>query len=274
MTVTPFPGGTTTSLSTPFPGTLVYDFTVTDFYVVQLVTSLTGLFPASTWSVTCGPPPPAAAPASGVRHPACPPLLANPCHEGQRHHGPCVRGRVQGLEGQGVEHPAGAVPARYYQGIGLDCSNLPGYTDAGRMTDGLGADFGSMASIRRGCRLPVLQEELAQREIVPQATGDNCPRSFVACPQTSTASFRARSRSRRAGSCGRPAGRSRHRPILYCPFPCQTPRTTARQHRQRKQKTPPERGFRRAGDGARTHDPQLGKLMLYQLSYARPVAPL
>ena len=25
----------------------------------------------------------------------------------------------------------------------------------------------------------------------------------------------------------------------------------------------------RAGDGARTHDPQLGKLMLYQLSYAR-----
>jgi hypothetical protein len=24
-----------------------------------------------------------------------------------------------------------------------------------------------------------------------------------------------------------------------------------------------------AGDGARTHDPQLGKLMLYQLSYAR-----
>jgi hypothetical protein len=25
----------------------------------------------------------------------------------------------------------------------------------------------------------------------------------------------------------------------------------------------------KAGDGARTHDPQLGKLMLYQLSYAR-----
>ena len=24
-----------------------------------------------------------------------------------------------------------------------------------------------------------------------------------------------------------------------------------------------------AGDGVRTHDPQLGKLMLYQLSYAR-----
>ena len=29
--------------------------------------------------------------------------------------------------------------------------------------------------------------------------------------------------------------------------------------------------FSQAGDGARTHDPQLGKLMLYQLSYARVV---
>ncbi len=27
-----------------------------------------------------------------------------------------------------------------------------------------------------------------------------------------------------------------------------------------------------AGDGIRTRDPQLGKLMLYQLSYARPAA--
>jgi hypothetical protein len=27
--------------------------------------------------------------------------------------------------------------------------------------------------------------------------------------------------------------------------------------------------FMEAGDGVRTHDPQLGKLMLYQLSYAR-----
>ena len=27
-----------------------------------------------------------------------------------------------------------------------------------------------------------------------------------------------------------------------------------------------------AGDGVRTHDPQLGKLMLYQLSYAREVS--
>ena len=29
-----------------------------------------------------------------------------------------------------------------------------------------------------------------------------------------------------------------------------------------------------AGDGTRTHDPQLGKLMLYQLSYTRVVAIL
>ena len=29
-----------------------------------------------------------------------------------------------------------------------------------------------------------------------------------------------------------------------------------------------------AGDGARTHDPQLGKLMLYQLSYAREASIL
>jgi Flp pilus assembly pilin Flp len=34
-------------------------------------------------------------------------------------------------------------------------------------------------------------------------------------------------------------------------------------------KTPPERGFRRADDGARTRDPWLGKPMLYQLSYVR-----
>jgi hypothetical protein len=31
----------------------------------------------------------------------------------------------------------------------------------------------------------------------------------------------------------------------------------------------PRRMNTEAGDGARTHDPQLGKLMLYQLSYAR-----
>ena len=36
-------------------------------------------------------------------------------------------------------------------------------------------------------------------------------------------------------------------------------------------KTPALAGVSEAGDGARTHDPQLGKLMLYQLSYARVV---
>ena len=34
-------------------------------------------------------------------------------------------------------------------------------------------------------------------------------------------------------------------------------------------KMPQTRMNSEAGDGARTHDPQLGKLMLYQLSYAR-----
>jgi hypothetical protein len=38
-------------------------------------------------------------------------------------------------------------------------------------------------------------------------------------------------------------------------------------------KTPPERGFRRADDGARTRDPWLGKPMLYQLSYVRLTPP-
>jgi hypothetical protein len=32
------------------------------------------------------------------------------------------------------------------------------------------------------------------------------------------------------------------------------------------------RGFLRADDGDRTRDPQLGKLMLYQLSYVRALA--
>ena len=44
---------------------------------------------------------------------------------------------------------------------------------------------------------------------------------------------------------------------------CQPPWTT---------KAPPERGFLEAGDGIRTRDPQLGKLMLYQLSYTRVMA--
>jgi hypothetical protein len=38
------------------------------------------------------------------------------------------------------------------------------------------------------------------------------------------------------------------------------------------QKARLERAFLRADDGARTHDPQLGKLMLYQLSYVRVAA--
>jgi hypothetical protein len=37
----------------------------------------------------------------------------------------------------------------------------------------------------------------------------------------------------------------------------------------RRARRPRSRMHPRAGDGARTHDPQLGKLMLYQLSYAR-----
>jgi hypothetical protein len=34
-------------------------------------------------------------------------------------------------------------------------------------------------------------------------------------------------------------------------------------------RTPASAGVRRADDGVRTRDPQLGKLMLYQLSYVR-----
>ena len=145
MTVTPFPGGTTTSLSTPFPGTLVYDFPDTDFYVVQLVTSLTGLLPASTWSVdvwpaaarggTCRPP------ASRMSSSARQPLSAGPTARWAMRSRPSSAG----WKAKASNIPADAVPSRYYEGIGLDCSNLPGYTDAGRMTDGLGTDFGSLA---------------------------------------------------------------------------------------------------------------------------------
>jgi Flp pilus assembly pilin Flp len=39
--------------------------------------------------------------------------------------------------------------------------------------------------------------------------------------------------------------------------------------RPRKQKPAVSGGLRRADDGVRTRDPQLGKLMLYQLSYVR-----
>jgi hypothetical protein len=144
MTVTPFPGGTTSSLPTPFPGTLVYDFSVTGFYVVQLVTSLTGLFPGSTWSVTCGPLPPAAPPARpNVQHVLlCSPTLVRRADGTMGH---AYQAEFRGWKAKASNIPAGAVPSRYYEGIGLDCSNLPGYTDAGRMTDGLGTDFGSLA---------------------------------------------------------------------------------------------------------------------------------
>jgi hypothetical protein len=54
--------------------------------------------------------------------------------------------------------PVGAVPARYYEGIGLDCSNLPGYTDAGRMSDGIGTDYGSLASIVEGAVYPYFKK--------------------------------------------------------------------------------------------------------------------
>ena len=145
MTVTPFPGGTTTSLVTPFPGTLVYDFPDTDFYVVQLVTSLTGLLPASTWSVECGPLPPAAAPfvPPGVQHVLlCSPTLVVRADGTMGH---AFQAEFKDWKAKASNIPADAVPSRYYEGIGLDCSNLPGYTDAGRMTDGLGTDFGSLA---------------------------------------------------------------------------------------------------------------------------------
>ena len=54
--------------------------------------------------------------------------------------------------------PAGSVPARYYEGVGLDCSNLPGYTNSGRMTDGLGTDFGSLAPIVEGAVYPYFRK--------------------------------------------------------------------------------------------------------------------
>ena len=54
--------------------------------------------------------------------------------------------------------PAGSVPSRYYEGVGLDCSNLPGYTDSGRMTDGLGTDFGSLAPPVEGAVYPYFKK--------------------------------------------------------------------------------------------------------------------
>src|SRR5688500_1395013 len=50
------------------------------------------------------------------------------------------------------------------------------------------------------------------------------------------------------------------------------PRTRSRTATRAAEKPRACGAFGQAGDGARTHDPQLGKLMLYQLSYARAVA--
>jgi hypothetical protein len=50
-----------------------------------------------------------------------------------------------------------------------------------------------------------------------------------------------------------------------CRFACRQPVVATCEN----EKAPSAGAFSRAGDGARTHDPQLGKLMLYQLSYAR-----
>src|SRR5215211_124614 len=43
----------------------------------------------------------------------------------------------------------------------------------------------------------------------------------------------------------------------------------ASRHKPLSDETPRVRGFFEADDGVRTRDPQLGKLMLYQLSYVR-----
>ena len=156
MTVTPFPGGTTTSLSTPFPGTLVYDFPLTGFYLVQLVTGPSGL---STWSLTCGPPlapPEIPAREFGIPHVLlCSPTLVMRA-DGTMGHAFEVEFREWKANASYI--PAGAVPARYYEGIGLDCSNLPGYTDARRMSDGIGTDFGSLAPFVEGAVYPYFKK--------------------------------------------------------------------------------------------------------------------
>jgi hypothetical protein len=149
--------GTSISLFTSFPGTLAYDFPVTDFYIVQLVTSLTGLFPASTWSVTCGLPPGGSIFREfGIPHVLlCSPTLARRADGTMGH---AFEVEFKAWKANASYIPAGAVPARYYQGVGLDCSNLPGYTDAGRKTDGLGTDFGSLASIVEGAVYPYFKK--------------------------------------------------------------------------------------------------------------------
>ena len=141
----------------PFPGTLVYDFPLTGVYTVVLFTEpATGT--TSTWNVTCGPPSAARGGTQGVRHPACHPLLTNPCPEGRRHDGSCVRRRVQGMEGQPVARPCRFRACPLLRGGRARLSNLPGYTNSGRMTDGLGTDFGSLAPIVEGAVYPYFRK--------------------------------------------------------------------------------------------------------------------
>ena len=40
------------------------------------------------------------------------------------------------------EIPAGSVPAKYAQDIGLTCDQLPGYVDTGKFVDAVGAMYG------------------------------------------------------------------------------------------------------------------------------------
>ena len=154
----PGSGTTISPLFTAFPGTLVYDFPVTDFYIVQLFVSLTGLFPLSTWSVTCGPSPRAVPLREfGIPHVLlCSPTLAMRA-DGTMGHAFEVELQRHGRPRRRTSLPVPSLPATT-RGYGLDCSNLPGYTDAGRKTDGLGTDFGSLASIVEGAVYPYFRK--------------------------------------------------------------------------------------------------------------------
>src|SRR5215212_5614110 len=68
-----------------------------------------------------------------------------------------------------------------------------------------------------------------------------------------------------AGERSAPGGHSRERPDV-CEVSPPAVRVAPRALGNRKA---PSAGALGAGDGTRTHDPQLGKLMLYQLSYTR-----
>jgi hypothetical protein len=159
MTVDDLAAGTTVNLSTGWPGTLVYDFPHTGEYFVQLLT-LPGPplspFLFSFWNVTCGPVQPAALKEFGIPHVLlCSPTLVMRADGTMGH---AYEVEFSAWKAKASNIPAGAVPARYYEGVGLDCSNLPGYTDAGRKTDGLGTDFGSLASIVEGAVYPYFKK--------------------------------------------------------------------------------------------------------------------